>query len=161
MKKCTVCLQLKDFTCFTKRTRSKDGLNASCKTCRNEAKRKERVEKADKISEYQKKFRDKNKDKLLVKKQIWAANNKEKILGHQLKYHYDLSVEQYKAMVTAQNNKCAICNKEPKNSRLCVDHSHSTEEIRGLLCHKCNRAIGLLEENKDNFLRAITYLSRE
>ena len=68
-----------------------------------------------------------------------------------------LSVEDYDAMLAAQGGVCAICGNPPKTRRLDVDHDHKTGKVRGLLCHRCNRAlptwvtVGWL-------LRAIAYL---
>jgi hypothetical protein len=39
-----------------------------------------------------------------------------------------------------------------------VDHCHTTGNVRGLLCHNCNRGIGLLKELPSNFIKAIKYL---
>jgi hypothetical protein len=47
----------------------------------------------------------------------------------------------YAAMLTAQGGHCAICPSEPKSRRLHVDHDHRTGAVRGLLCHRCNRAL--------------------
>ncbi len=43
-------------------------------------------------------------------------------------------------------------------AKLMVDHDHTTGEVRGLLCHNCNRAIGLLREDPERLRRAIEYL---
>lgn len=51
-------------------------------------------------------------------------------------------------------NKCEICGKEnvicSKRVNLCVDHDHSTNKFRGLLCSVCNRQLGWFEKNKEN-----------
>jgi hypothetical protein len=47
--------------------------------------------------------------------------------------------EYYVALLTAQGGHCAICPSTPKTRRLHVDHDHRTGEVRGLLCHRCNR----------------------
>jgi hypothetical protein len=52
-----------------------------------------------------------------------------------------LSVEEYDAMLKAQGGGCAICGNPPKTRRLDVDHDHKTGKVRGLLCHRCNRAL--------------------
>jgi hypothetical protein len=49
--------------------------------------------------------------------------------------------EQYAAMLGHQGGRCALCPSEPKTRRLHVDHDHDTGEVRGLLCHRCNRAL--------------------
>lgn len=43
----------------------------------------------------------------------------------------------------------------------CVDHNHLTGEVRGLLCTKCNVALGLVADNKNHLLALIDYLSRD
>lgn len=50
-------------------------------------------------------------------------------------------------MLKKQDGKCAICNKEPTDKMLNIDHNHSTGQVRALLCSYCNRALGLMEEN--------------
>lgn len=44
--------------------------------------------------------------------------------------------------------------------KLCVDHCHETGEVRGLLCSKCNTAIGMFQEDINVMYRAIEYLSK-
>ena len=75
-----------------------------------------------------------------------------------LKRKYGISLSQYDELFEAQNGLCAICCKTQKKKRLAVDHNHETGEIRGLLCDKCNRAIGLLGDSIGNLTRAIDYL---
>ena len=41
-----------------------------------------------------------------------------------------------------------------------VDHDHDTDQFRGHLCHSCNRAIGMLQDNTAHLSRAILYLNR-
>ena len=55
----------------------------------------------------------------------------------------DLKVtdDEYEGMLAEQGGVCAICGNPPKVKRLHVDHDHATGVIRGLLCHRCNRAL--------------------
>ena len=78
-----------------------------------------------------------------------------------LKKRYGITMEQYEKMLVAQHHGCKICgiSSEEHGRFLFVDHCHTTGKIRGLLCHSCNTAIGLLKENLGNFRKAMQYLS--
>lgn len=67
-----------------------------------------------------------------------------------LKKSYNLTIEDYNNLLVKQNNKCYICGKlhECLKKGLHVDHNHETGSIRGLLCSKCNGALGWYEKNK-------------
>jgi hypothetical protein len=73
-----------------------------------------------------------------------------------LKRNYGIGLPEYNKMYADQQGACAIC-KTPLDV-LCVDHSHTTGKVRGLLCHPCNRGIGLLKESEDTLRAALTYL---
>jgi hypothetical protein len=80
-----------------------------------------------------------------------------------LKRQYGISVEEYEALLASQNGRCAICFSNSPGSRTThfhVDHCHKTGAVRGLLCHKCNRAIGLFEDNPNLISRAAIYLNK-
>ncbi len=40
-----------------------------------------------------------------------------------------------------------------------LDHDHETKRIRGVLCARCNQAIGLLNDDPNLCVRAIEYLA--
>ena len=50
------------------------------------------------------------------------------------------------AMETAQQNCCAICGTPPQQKPLHLDHDHTTNRVRGLLCTKCNTGLGWVEQ---------------
>lgn len=70
---------------------------------------------------------------------------------------YGLTVAEYEDLVEAANGRCAIC--EEINDRLEVDHCHETGVVRGMLCPRCNKALGLLDDSPASLRRAIEYLS--
>ena len=72
---------------------------------------------------------------------------------------YGLDEEQFNTMVNKQYGLCAICLYAEEKA-LCVDHSHSTGKIRGLLCQKCNKGLGLFKDNPENLDRAAIYLRK-
>lgn len=77
-------------------------------------------------------------------------------------YRYGLSPEQYLDKYIGQNGKCKICGREPAEGEyLQVDHDHETREVRGLLCSRCNKAIGFFEEDLDIITQALKYLEEK
>lgn len=80
--------------------------------------------------------------------------------NYKLKKAYGITIEQYDAMVAAQNGMCPICLGPLAGSvrRAHVDHCHVTGKVRGILCSNCNSGIGKLQESPAIFNRAATYL---
>lgn len=76
-----------------------------------------------------------------------------------LRINYGITVEEYAAMFDKQQGTCAICHNPSQRNHLAVDHCHTTNLVRGLLCDKCNFAIGLLEDNPEYLTRATAYLN--
>ena len=60
-------------------------------------------------------------------------------------------------MLAQQKGICLICKKIP-TKRLAVDHNHKTEKVRGLLCIKCNSAIGFFQDDINLIKNAYKYL---
>jgi len=75
--------------------------------------------------------------------------------GNRLR-RYGLSKEKSDELLASQNYRCAICLKE--KTRLVVDHCHTTGNVRGFLCYKCNTSLGCVER-KDWLTKAQEYLS--
>jgi hypothetical protein len=59
---------------------------------------------------------------------------------------FNLTVELYNIVDDFQSHKCFICGEPAKTKRLAVDHRHSDGLIRGLLCSRCNRVLGKIED---------------
>ena len=78
-----------------------------------------------------------------------------------------MTAEEYYEIEGRQQGLCAICCKEETRksrnggiSRLCLDHNHSTGQVRELLCHACNQVIGHSKESIEILLSAIEYLKK-
>jgi hypothetical protein len=71
---------------------------------------------------------------------------------------YGLHHDAYDKILEIQNGKCAICEKEPKKSRLQVDHDHDNGNVRGLLCFRCNYGIGWFQNDIERLKRLFEYL---
>lgn len=78
-----------------------------------------------------------------------------------LKYTYGLSIDDFNKLYEYQGGKCAICkiNLEKGTNDCSVDHNHESGNVRGLLCNRCNRAIGMLKDSKVVLYSAIRYLT--
>ena len=86
-----------------------------------------------------------------------------------LQQKYGITIEDYDTLLKEQNSRCAICgttdpgtckSKGALKSRFCIDHDHETDEIRGLLCSKCNSGIGFLGDTLERLEAAAAYLRR-
>lgn len=75
-------------------------------------------------------------------------------------YKYGITYEQKSEMIEEQGGLCAICARIFEGfSEACVDHSHDTGKVRGLLCVRCNTSLASVEDK--NFLRKATeYLNK-
>ena len=138
MKKCKTCKIEKPLKEFIVRKQCKDGLSIYCKKCHCKT-----------VTDYYK-------------------AHPRKLKNHNLKKLYGITIEDYEKLFEQQKGVCAICEKVETKictqgiiQSLSVDHDHSTGMIRGLLCDKCNHAIGLLCHNADLFLKAIEYLTAD
>lgn len=75
-----------------------------------------------------------------------------------LKHYYNLSIEDFNNLLELQGNVCAICKKESND--LVVDHCHTTNKVRGILCQHCNRALGMLQDDLTIIHDSAAYLFR-
>lgn len=122
-----------------------------------------------------KKWRDANLETARELTRVWQAENPEKkkqseknyglnnpekryVQGrHQkLKKKYGVSWEEYSQGCRLQNNKCSLCDKEEES--LCVDHCHTTNVVRGLLCGTCNLMLGYAQDDPLLLKKAALYL---
>src|SRR5579864_565188 len=87
-----------------------------------------------------------------------SATNRER----KLQRRYGLTRTQYDMMLYLQGGHCAICEvaSERNGKALAVDHKHPDGPVRGLLCDKHNRALGLFNDDPTALRRAADYLER-
>ena len=135
----------------------------------------------EKIKEHTKKYRKNNREKILIgdrkRGKVYYETNKDRLLSKlrqnykenpeffKNKYYvqtYKITLEEYDKIFDSQCGKCAICGKHQSQSHrnFDVDHDHTTNKIRGLLCNNCNQGLGKFQDNADYLKNAINYLSR-
>jgi hypothetical protein len=72
---------------------------------------------------------------------------------------YGILPEEITRLYNSQNCVCAICEQEKSlDTNLHIDHCHTTGKVRGLLCVKCNIAIGLFEDSTERLRAAAKYI---
>jgi len=79
---------------------------------------------------------------------------------------YGITPDEYDVMFAKQEGKCAA-GKQAETHRnqfgivsLAVDHDHLTGDVRGLLCGRCNRSLGLLQDSVRNIQGLLEYRSK-
>lgn len=135
-KRCTRCLKVKPLAQFGLDSDGKDGKRNECKRCRRRA-----------YAFYQPRY-------------------KEKVRLERLKRVFGLSPDEERRLLRVQRGVCAIC-KQPERvmlrgakPRLSVDHDHKLGKPRGLLCRRCNAALGNFNDSEELLKAAISYLRR-
>lgn len=74
---------------------------------------------------------------------------------------YGLTQERFLYIYNKQKGKCGICGVPALEMThgLHIDHCHDSDQVRGLLCTRCNKALGLLGDNYNALKRALDYLA--
>jgi len=123
------------------------------------AKRREYVKKnLQEIRAKQRKYREQHLEARRAAARDYARARPRRATNYQRWYRHGLSVADYRALLKKQHHCCAVCGKKPR--KLVVDHNHTTDKIRGLLCLHCNSLLGFARDNKLILKAAIRYLSQ-
>lgn len=126
-------------------------MKKSCNVCNKEKK----LEKFVKLSSS-----DDGHAKICLKchrqrQKTYRENSPERYKSAKLKHKYGITLEILNSMKFEQDHKCKICTRELP---LVVDHCHQTEQVRGLLCGGCNKALGFFMDSPLHLHNAIIYL---
>lgn len=132
------------------------------------------------MREYNKKYREKNRDKLVAHSKAYFESHREENTARckkryrdnkaeyaesgrkrHLKKKYDITDADFSAMLSKQDGKCAVCRTDTPGGRFGkwnIDHCHDSGKVRGLLCWACNTGLGKFKDNEDFLASAIQYL---
>jgi hypothetical protein len=142
-KQCARCKEIKALTEFSHRKKNCKPI-PYCKSCRTILHKEEM-----------------KNDPSIYRRVQWPSK---------IKKAYGITPADYYRMLAEQNGCCNLCGSDNPNSRgykhlkdamFCIDHSHSTKKVRGLLCTGCNRAIGLIKDNPQTAINMAEYLNKE
>lgn len=150
-KACNKCGEVKRLLEFYAHRGTKDGRGTYCMTCEKAASRQWRKDNAERVK----------RNNAERKPEVARRNNRRWWLRL-----YGLDEQQYQALLDEQGGTCAIC-RQPETwidsrtgqpRQLAVDHDHRTNRVRGLLCGKCNRGLGLFDDDDARMAQAARYL---
>jgi hypothetical protein len=139
-KPCRDCGEVKPLEEFPLQKGGRYGRHPLCKPCRA----------AQERTRY-----SRDRDRLLALKRVntrWRRRARWRALERK----YGLHQHEYEAIFAAQRGCCAIC--ELRALSLYVDHCHETGRVRGLLCTKCNFAVGQFGDDPMRCEAAASYL---
>ena len=104
----------------------------------------------DKIKEYSKKH-------YLLNKSIVKVRSR----SNRLYRNHSIRLDDYTSMLSTHNGKCDVCGTEraggPHN-KFNLDHCHTTGDLRGILCFRCNVTLGQAEDRIELLEKLIKYL---
>jgi len=154
-KTCYRCRQTKSVLDFNRNAIRPLGRQDMCKICQSAYRNDYYARNPDKKLAAQVRALQWNKENKDRRQKTWQKRNL-KLLG--------ISQEEYFETFERQGKSCAICksgvNQHLKQRTFPADHCHKTGKFRGILCHNCNVALGLLKENTEVMEMAIAYLKK-
>lgn len=110
-----------------------------------------------------------NRDDLIRRQRGRYYANRPRISEAEKRLHllkkYGLTPEDYARMYKEQGGLCKVCREVPngvgKAAALGVDHNHKTKRVRGLLCVRCNSALGMVRDSRERLDALSAYLATD
>jgi hypothetical protein len=123
---------------------------------------------------YQRDHYQRNRERKLAAARKWFDDNRDKRKAYlatrveqdrkwnksyKLMRNYGITLEEHDEILASQGGVCQVCKTDNPGGRgWCVDHNHTTDHVRSILCPKCNLLIGLARESPLILQNAATYL---
>jgi len=164
MKCCTKCGESKPLDEFYRAAGMIDGHRSDCIPCNLAAKKARTALDPQANRDRVRRWQLENPEKYKAKQQEYLDSGQKQVWDRQsyLKRKYGITIAKYDEMLEAQGGVCAICGEaRPEERTLHVDHDHETGVVRGLLCFRCNNALGDLRDSYELFQAAANYLDRD
>ena len=161
-KTCSVCGDVKSLDSFFKNKASSDGRYSQCRECRKKCYQKNKEKTSVRARQYYKENAEQKKAYQNDRRKRKMAENPDWKRLTEMAYKTGKTFEEVEAWFNKQWMKqqaqCAICG-EVFCGNDHIDHDHTTNELRGLLCNLCNVGIGALKDSPEVCLKANEYLT--
>ena len=161
MKRCAKCGVVQPREDFYRASGTRDGLRGDCKSCfKARAKARYPLVRERNIARAQK-WREDNLERFRENQRRMrnTPEGKAKQRAGHLKRKYGITIEQYESLLSRQGGGCAICGRKPRpDISLHLDHDHETGQLRGILCFRCNNALGDLDDDEALLQGALRYV---
>lgn len=147
---CGKCGQVKLLSAFYKKRGGRFGRSSTCSDCGKA---------------YTNAWHHRNKAVANEKRRQWGAANGDRIHARHIRKRYGMDVDDFLALLERQEDCCLIClglfdfvgyHKSDKSP--VVDHDHVSGKVRGLICKKCNIALGCFRDSPQVVASALRYL---
>ena len=165
MKRCRICNETKSFDAFYRMKEIRDGYRNECKACNLAARAAKYASDADmqtRARSRAKQWRIDNRERFEATRKAYVASGRYSASSRRshLKRTFGMTQDGYEARLREQGGGCAVCGRPPKPGKsLHVDHDHETGRVRGLLCFKCNAALGQLDDDLERIEAALIYVA--
>lgn len=142
---------------FPKDSKRKYGLSSWCRPCSRRKKRESNAKIRDLDPEAWRERRRRYVAGYKVRHpdRVRSSDRRQKLRGK-----FGITEGEYDELLDLQDGRCAICGSLPGGKALAVDHCHTSGKVRGLLCLKCNTALGLMGDDVERLAAATDYLKR-
>lgn len=91
----------------------------------------------------------------------FPVNSKEYRRALRIKCVYGIDHKSFINILESQDHCCDICHQPMVNGwKSCIDHDHSTNQVRGLLCRECNLGLGMFKDSESSLASAIEYIRK-
>lgn len=139
---------------------TKDGLRGDCKACFAARAREWYRNNREKAIRNAADWRKANLERARATRRARHPLIRERLRDQHLQRTFGITLEEYGRMLEAQGGVCAVCREPPRPSEsFHVDHRDERCGVRGILCVRCNNALGQLREDISIAERAVDYLA--
>ncbi len=121
----------------------------------------------EKLQEYKANWARDNYDSetAVAKTRSWSERNPKKAEGVRFRARlkkYGIDFLTFSAMLICQTGRCSCCGDQFENTAhgLHVDHDHTDNKVRGLVCSDCNHVAGYARDSIPRLMKTVDYLQR-
>lgn len=163
MKQCSKCGRKLPLDAFYRETAGRDGRRGDCIDCTKAYRAGRYASIREREIARTKAWQLANRDRHLATQR--ARRQRPEVKARERNAHltrkFGITSATFDELLVAQGGVCAICGRPPREDiSLHVDHEHETGRVRGLLCFRCNNALGDFDDDPVLLRHAIEYLAR-